>query len=77
MKTKLTGRARNMIKYRTFDNFEQLCDHLEDIFSEKRSVAHWQLELNSTHQAKGEEVGSYTNKIETYLLKLDRCDDCW
>lgn len=70
IKTKLTGKARNMIKYREFLNFDALAEHLENIFSEKRSVPFWQLELNSTKQGPNEDVASYSNKIEKNLSNL-------
>lgn len=70
IRTKITGKARNLIKYRHFVDWDDMKDHLEEIFAEKRSVSHWQLELNSVKQNKGESVLSYSNKIEKYLSNL-------
>lgn len=68
--TKLVGRARSLTKYRAFKEWSELKTYLEDVFSEKRSISFWQLELNSCRQGKQEDIGSYSNKIEKFLSNL-------
>ncbi|CAH0563053.1 unnamed protein product [Brassicogethes aeneus] len=55
IKTKLTGKARSLTKYKQFFDWVDLKDYLEDVFSEKRSISFWQLELNSCKQSRQEE----------------------
>ncbi|XP_031358971.1 uncharacterized protein LOC116182576 [Photinus pyralis] len=70
IKTKVSGKARNFIKYRNFQNWDFFKEHLEELFAEKRTLSHWQLELNSTKQSKGENLDTYSNKIEKCLSNL-------
>lgn len=70
IKSKLTGKARLMSKYRQLNNFDDFKSFLEEVFTEKRSAAHWQLELNSCKQLKSESVINYSQKIEKYCNKL-------
>lgn len=70
IKTKLTGKARSLTKYRQFNDWPALKLFLEDVFSERRSVSFWQMELNSCRQNKNEDVADYSNKIEKCLSQL-------
>lgn len=70
IKTKLTGKARSMTKYRNFPVWDDLKIYLEDVFTEKRSVGFWQTELNNCSQSRNEDITSYANKIEKCLSNL-------
>ncbi|KAL3279425.1 hypothetical protein HHI36_016936 [Cryptolaemus montrouzieri] len=70
IETKLTDNARVLTRSRSFSNWESLKTHLLDIYSEKRTMGQWQLELNSCKQNISENVMSYSSKIENCYIKL-------
>lgn len=70
IETKLTDNAREVTRTRDFSNWADLKKHLLDVYSEKRTMAQWQLELNSCKQNSQESILSYSNKVETCYIKL-------
>ncbi|KAJ8935656.1 hypothetical protein NQ314_012705 [Rhamnusium bicolor] len=70
IETKLTDNARSVVKNRSFESWESLKNHLLDIYSERRTIGQWQLELNSCKQNAGESVISFSNKVENCYIKL-------
>lgn len=70
IKTKLTHNARTLTRNREFANWKQLKKHLLDLYSDKRTVGQWQLELNSCRQNHNESVVSFSNRVETCYVKL-------
>ena len=70
IETKITDNARALIRNREFENWESLKSHLENIYSEKRTVGQWHLELNSCRQSNSDNVLSFSNKIENLYIKI-------
>lgn len=70
IKSKIMGNARAQIRNREFDTWSELREHLMETYSEKRSHAQWQLELNLCRQEPKENVTSYAHKIENCLVRL-------
>lgn len=70
IKTKITGRAKQLSQNREFDNWNALKTHLENTYSEKRSQAQWELELHSCKQGRNESVRAYANRVENCMVKL-------
>lgn len=70
IETKLTDNARAMVRNRSFENWKSLKQHLLDIYSERRTMGQWQLELNSCKQNPSESVMAYSNKVENCYIKL-------
>ncbi|XP_071057366.1 uncharacterized protein [Onthophagus taurus] len=70
IETRITDNARAVIRNRSFNNWQELKQHLLDLYSEKRTMSQWQLELNSCRQNVGENVLSFSNKIEHCYVKL-------
>lgn len=70
IETKITDNARALIRNRKFDEWKELKEHLLDIFSEKRTMGQWQLELNSLKQNNNESILEYSSKVETCYIKL-------
>lgn len=62
IETKITDNARALIRNRSFKTWSELKTHLLDIFSEKRTMGQWQLELNSLKQGTNETVVSYSTR---------------
>jgi len=61
---RLTGKARQAIKFRTFDTWPALRDTLKSALEPQRTTTHLFLELYSTKQKLGEDVLSYSSRIE-------------
>lgn len=61
---RLTGRARQAIKFRTFDTWSALRDTLKSALEPQRTTTHLFLELYSTKQKSGEDVLTYSSRIE-------------
>lgn len=70
IETRITDNARALIRNRSFKSWSELKGHLIDIFSERRTMGQWQLELNSLRQNYNETVLSYSNKVENCYIKL-------
>lgn len=70
IETKLTDNARAVTRNRNFEDWDSLKRHLLDVYSEKRTMGQWQLELNSCRQNQNEGIMSYSSKIESCYLKL-------
>lgn len=73
VKTKLSGSAYDIIKYKQFDSWDDLRAELEKQYGEKRSIAQIQSELLNIHQGK-DNVRDFANKI--IKLKCDLDDAC-
>lgn len=61
---RLTGKARQAIKFRTFDSWPTLRDTLKSALEPQRTTTHLFLELYSTKQKPGEDVLTYSSRIE-------------
>lgn len=70
IKCSLTDKARQAIRNRDFPDWASLKAHLKDHFCDRRSQGQYQLELNTCKQKPNEPVSSYSNRIETILVKL-------
>lgn len=70
IKLKLTGRAFNLTRHRTFVDWPELKAFMEEVFSDKRSQGQWELELHSCRQSFNEDVLSYASRVENILQKL-------
>lgn len=68
--SKITDNAKALIRNRDFDNWSDLKTYLLEIYAEKRTIGQRQLELTSCKQNIGENVISYSNKIENCYIKL-------
>lgn len=69
IRTKLTGRAREVTRNREIPNWEFLKNHLLELYSDRRTQAQWQLELNSCKQRFNEDVSTYGTRIENCYTK--------
>nr|CAI5865053.1 unnamed protein product [Callosobruchus analis] len=70
IETKVTANARAITRNRVFNNWDHLKRHLLDAYTEKRTMGQWQLELNSCRQIQGQNVMSYSSKVENCYIKL-------
>lgn len=74
IKTKLSGQAYNIIKYKNFRNWNELKTILQEQFLERRTVAQLQIELLAIKQNFNEDIRSYSNRLERSLSDLhDAC----
>lgn len=70
IETKITDKARAIVRNREFPDWESLKSHLLDAFSEKRTLGQWQLELHSCKQLYKENVMSFANRVESCYIKV-------
>ncbi|XP_063908536.1 putative uncharacterized protein DDB_G0271606 [Zophobas morio] len=70
IKTKLTGKARELTRSRQFTTWNSLKDHLVEIYADRRTQAQWQLELNSCKQRFNEDVSLYASRVENCCTEL-------
>lgn len=70
IKTKLSDKARALIRNREFETWKSSKDHLLDGYSDRRTQGQWQLELHSCKQGNNESVMSFSNRIENCYIKL-------
>ncbi|XP_023953831.2 probable cyclin-dependent serine/threonine-protein kinase DDB_G0292550 [Bicyclus anynana] len=68
--SKIEGNIRSTLLNRSFPSWENLKTHLLENYSEKRTFAQWQLELNSCKQGNNETVLRYSNRVENCYIKL-------
>ncbi|XP_031766391.1 GATA zinc finger domain-containing protein 4-like [Galleria mellonella] len=68
--SKIEGNIRSTLLNRTFNSWDALREHLLENYSEKRTFAQWQLELNSCKQGHNEPVLNYSNRVENCFIKL-------
>lgn len=68
--SKIEGNIRATLLNRSFASWNVLKEHLLENYSEKRTFAQWQLELNSCRQKSNEPVLQYSNRVESCLIKL-------
>lgn len=61
---RLTGKARQAIKFRTFETWATLRDTLKAALEPQRTTTHLFLELYSSKQKLGEDVLTYSSRIE-------------
>lgn len=74
IKTKLSGSAYNLIKYKEFASWDELKIILQDQYLEKRTIAQIQTELLNSRQRHNESVRCFSNRIEKLVLDLnDAC----
>lgn len=64
IETKITDKARAIVRNIEFPDWESLKTHLLDAFSERRTLGQWQLELHSCKQLHKENVISFANRVE-------------
>lgn len=70
IKSKVTDKARILIKNRNFEDWTTLKQYLTDAYSDRRTQGQWQLELHSCKQNPNEDVISFANKVENCYIKL-------
>ena len=73
IKLKLIGKAYNLTKYRVMENWKDMKDILEELFSEKRSQGQWELELHSARQKRNESASEFATRVENILANLINC----
>jgi hypothetical protein len=67
---KLTGKAYAVRQYREISSWDMLKGLLEVAFCAKRTAGHLQVELTSCRMQIGENVQSYTSRVEKLLHEL-------
>lgn len=70
IKCNIHDKARLQIRNRAFTDWPTLKTFLLDAYSDRRSHAQYQLELNSCRQTMNESVMEYSSRLERILLKL-------
>lgn len=74
IKTKLSGAAYNLIKYKEFATWDELKIFLQEQYLERRTIAQIQSELLNCRQRQNEGVRPFANRIERLMLDLtDAC----
>lgn len=66
----LNGKAETACSIKEFQNWDQLKDFLKTQFSERKHFSHLLMELQETKQLPGENVNSFSLKIEKTLSQL-------
>lgn len=66
----LNGKAETACSIKEFQNWDQLKDFLKTQFSERKHFSHLLMELQETKQLPGENVNSFSLKIEKLLSQL-------
>lgn len=61
---RLTGKARQAVKFKTFNSWDELRDTLKSALEPQRTTTHLYLDLYSTKQKAGESIMSYSTRIE-------------
>lgn len=74
IKTKLTGVAYNLVKYKTYESWNELKVILQEQYLEHRTFAQIQTELLNSKQGYNEDVRSFANRLER--LTCDLNDAC-
>jgi len=70
---RLTGKARQTVKYRSFVSWHELREALKMALEPQRSTTHLFLELYHSQQKNGEDVMAYSTRIEQlYNLILEQ-----
>jgi len=64
IQTRLVGKARQVVKYRTFEKWDELRDILKSNLEPQRTTPYLYLELYAMKQRPGEEVLAYSMRIE-------------
>lgn len=64
IQTRLVGKARQVVKYRTFERWDELRDILKSNLEPERTTPYLYLELYAMKQRQGEEVLAYSMRIE-------------
>lgn len=70
IKTKLSGSAYDIVKYKAFENWEELKLILQNQYLEKRTLAQIQSELISIIQLPNESVQEFANRVERLTVDL-------
>lgn len=68
--SKIEGNIRATLLNRSFTSWENLKEHLLENYSERRTFAQWQLELNSCRQNLNEPILKYSSRVENCYIKL-------
>lgn len=64
IQTRLVGKARQIVKYKTFEKWEELRELLKTNLEPQRTTPYLYLELYAMKQKNGEDVLSYSMRIE-------------
>ncbi|KAG5871457.1 hypothetical protein JTB14_026909 [Gonioctena quinquepunctata] len=74
VKSKLSGTAYNIVKYKDFEHWADLRQQLQAEFLEQRTIGQLQSELLNIRQNFTEDVRSYSNRVLRLLSDLnDAC----
>lgn len=68
--TQLSGDAYKAVRYRIFNNWEELKIHLRTIFGAKHSLGHLQAALSNIKQRPEEDIRSFAGRIEQSYHEL-------
>lgn len=71
LNVKLSGKAHDVLRFNTFDTFDNLKAELIAQFGESRSIETLSVELMDVRQERDETVRSYANRVEKILSMLD------
>ncbi|XP_050437792.1 uncharacterized protein LOC126844000 [Adelges cooleyi] len=77
IQTKLTGKARQITKFKPFESWEDLRDALKSNLEPQRTTPHLYLELYATKQLPGEDILTYSMKVEklqNQIVEQETCD---
>ena len=64
IQTRLTGKARQVTKFKTFDTWEELRETLKTSLEPQRTTQHLFLELYAIKQKNGEDILTYSMRVE-------------
>ena len=64
IQTRLTGKARQVTKFKTFDAWEELRETLKTSLEPQRTTQHLFLELYAVKQKNGEDILTYSMRVE-------------
>lgn len=70
IKSMIRGRAEIALNNREFDTFEELKKHFTEFYSDKKSVAQLQMELQSCRQFPNEGMAEFTQRVESCVTQL-------
>jgi hypothetical protein len=80
IQVRLTGKARQAVKFKTINSWNELKDTLKSALEPQRTTTYLFSELYSIKQKSGEDIISYANRVEqlqTLILKQETDGKTW
>jgi hypothetical protein len=71
IKTRLSGKALEAIKYKDTSRWTYIKKYLTDAFEVQRSISSLQLEFNSAKMRFNEDINTYSDRVEKLYYKLN------